>query len=143
MKKNIALLFCLLTLSQNVFAAGVGFVDYTYIYKNAASAKKFSAQMDAKVQEIRKYNLETVKIMKTKKTTEERIIVKNDRQANLVKLEKDYIGIKKQFDETMKAKVKVAADKVMAQKQLDIIVDKRYTVTGGIDCTQEVFKLIK
>lgn len=143
MKKIILSLFLFIAMAQTTFAAGIGYVDYVYIYKNSPIAKKYTAQLNAKAQEVRKYNSATKQLVDGQKTAEAKTKVKKDRQAGLVKLENDYINLKKQMDNTMRTKVKVASDAVLVQKKLDAIFDKRFLVTGGVDCTQEVFKAIK
>lgn len=143
MKKIILSLFFVLAMVQATYAAGVGYVDYTYIYKNLPLVKKYISQLDAKAQEVKKYNLATKQLIEAQKTTEAKTKVRQSRRAGLDKLEDDYINLKKQMDDMIRAKVKTASDIVISQKKLDAILDKRFVITGGIDCTQEVFKAIK
>lgn len=143
MKKIILSLFLLFTMVQSCLATNIGYIDYGYIYKNYSLTKKYIAQLEAKAQEVRKYNLTTKQAIATQKTQEAKDKVKKERYAGLVKLEKEYIELKKQMDTTIRAKVKAASDVVLAQKKLDIITDKRFIMSGGIDCTAEVFKALK
>lgn len=140
MKKLLLTLSVLLT--ANCFAA-VGYVDYTYIYKNLPISKSYQQRIDTKASEVRNYNLQTQNLMKTQSTAELKAKVRDSRKDNLYKLEKEYIDLRYKQEAVVKEKVAKAADIVRAQKGLDMIVDKKSRVSGGVDCTQEILRAIK
>lgn len=129
-------------LMANCFAA-VGFVDYTYIYKNLAISKSYQQRIDTKANEVRSYNLQTQNLMKAQPTAEAKAKVRDTRKENLYKLEKEYIDLRYKQEAVVKEKVSKAADIVRAQKGLDMIIDKKSRVAGGIDCTQDILRAIK
>lgn len=140
MKKLLLTLSVLLT--ANCFAA-IGYVDYTYIYKNLPISKSYQQRIDTKASEVRNYNLQTQNLMKTQSTAELKAKVRDSRKDNLYKLEKEYIDLRYKQEAVVKEKVAKAADIVRAQKGLDMIVDKKSRVSGGVDCTQEILRAIK
>jgi len=140
MKKILLTLSVLL--AANCFAA-VGYVDYTYIYKNLPISKSYQQRIDTKASEVRNYNLQTQNLMKTQTTAELKAKVRDSRKENLYKLEKEYIDLRYKQEAVVKEKVAKAADIIRAQKGLDMIIDKKSRVSGGVDCTQDILKAIK
>ena len=69
--------------------------------------------------------------------------MRDSRKENLYKLEKEYIDLRYKQQAVVVEKVERAAEIVRAKKGLDMIVDKKYRVAGGVDCTMDVFKAIK
>lgn len=129
-------------LAANCFAA-IGYVDYTTIYKNLAISQSYQKRIDTKAQEVRSYNLQTQNLMKAQTTEQAKAKVKEDRKENLYKLEKEYIDLRYKQEAVVKERVIKAAEIVRAQKGLDMIVDKKSRVAGGVDCTQEILRAIK
>ena len=140
--KKVILSLVLLSLSNICFGA-IGYVDYNYIYKNLPLSQSYQKRIDIKANEVRSYNLQTQNLMKTQTTEASKAKVKEDRKQNLYKLEKEYIDLRYKQEAVVIDKVKKASDIVRAQKGLDMIIDKKSHISGGVDCTQDVFKAIK
>lgn len=143
MKKNILSLFMFLLSYSIASAQGVGYVDYSVIYKELPISKQLQKQIDLKAQAVRDYNQATKTQLSSKKTETEKEQVRTSRKAQLIKLEKEYIELRYKQEAVVKAKVKTASDIVLSQKKLDIIIDKKMQVSGGVDCTSDILKAIK
>lgn len=143
MKKIILSLFMFLLSYSIASAQGVGYVDYSVIYKELPISKQLQKQIDLKAQAVRNYNQATKTQLSSKKTEAEKEQVRTSRKAQLIKLEKEYIELRYKQEAVVKAKVKTASDIVLSQKKLDIIIDKKMRVSGGVDCTSDILKAIK
>lgn len=144
MKKILLFLSLAVVLSSvETFASGVGYVDYNYIYKNWSVSKQYTKQIEAKATAIKKYNEDTKKAVAAKQTTEEKQAYVNSRKAGYEKLRGEYTNLKNKQQTELMTKVKTASDVVLKQKELDIIVDRRVWVAGGVDCTTDILKAIK
>lgn len=143
MKKIILSLFMFLLSYSIASAQGVGYVDYSVIYKELPISKQLQKQIDLKAQAVRDYNQATKTQLSSKKTEAEKEQVRTSRKAQLIKLEKEYIELRYKQEAVVKAKVKTASDIVLSQKKLDIIIDKKMRVSGGVDCTSDILKAIK
>ena len=143
MKKIILSLFMFLLSYSIASAQGVGYVDYSVIYKELPISKQLQKQIDLKAQAVRDYNQATKTQLSSKKTEAEKEQVRTLRKAQLIKLEKEYIELRYKQEAVVKAKVKTASDIVLSQKKLDIIIDKKMQVSGGVDCTSDILKAIK
>ena len=143
MKKIILSLFMFLLSYSIASAQGVGYVDYSVIYKELPISKQLQKQIDLKAQAVRDYNQATKTQLSSKKTEAEKEQVRTLRKAQLIKLEKEYIELRYKQEAVVKVKVKTASDIVLSQKKLDIIIDKKMQVSGGVDCTSDILKAIK
>lgn len=142
MKKILLTLSTVLLTAQISFGA-IGYVDYSYIYKNLPISQDYKRRMDIKAQQIRSYNLETNKLIKAQKTNEEKTKINDSRKQQLHTLERDYINLSAKRDAVVQEKVKTASNIVMTNKKLEAILDSRFVITGAVNCTQDVFKAIK
>mgnify|MGYP001056624179 FL=1 len=140
--KKILLSIMVLLAGQSCFAA-IGYIDYSYMYNNIPISKEYKKRADIKAQQVRNYNLATQKSINAQKTLEGKKQVRDSRKENLYKLEKEYIDLRYKQQAVVVEKVERAAEIVRAKKGLDMIVDKKYRVAGGVDCTMDVFKAIK
>ncbi len=140
--KKILLSLSVLFVANSCFAA-VGYVDYSVIYKNLPISQSYQKRIDTKASEVRNYNLQTQNLMKAQTTPEAKAKIRDSRKSNLYKLEKEYIDLRYKQEAVVKEKTAVAAEIVRAQKGLDMIVDKKSRIAGGVNCTQEVLKAIK
>lgn len=141
--KKIILTLAMFLFALSVQAQSVGYIDYTVIYKEYAPAKQLQTKIDAKVQEIRTYNKTTSSKIKAQKTNEAKAKVASSRKPALQKLEQEYIDLRYKQEGLVREKVKVAANVVLKQKNLDAIIDKKSIVAGGVDCTRDILKAIK
>lgn len=141
--KKISLLLLLLLFTSTAFAAVVGYVDYDYIYENYSKSKEYTTKINAKAKEIKDYVQETQKQINkvTELDTKNKTIV--DRKAGLEKLKKEYSSLIAQQEKLVRTKVKKAGETVRIQKELEIIVNKKTWVTGGVDCTADILKAIE
>lgn len=140
--KKVLLSLSMLFFANSCFAA-VGYVDYSVIYKNLPISQQYQKRIDTKATEVRSYNLQTQTLSKAQTTPEAKAKVIESRKTNLYKIEKEYIDLRYKQEAVVKEKTAAASEIVRAQKGLDMIVDKKSRIAGGVDCTQEVLRAIK
>ena len=140
MKKLLFLSF--IFLFSPICQAQTGYVDYNVIYKNIEISNIYQKRIQEKEQLAKKIISDTQKNIIDKNDTERKEFLKAQKE-QLKKLEEEFIELKYQQDKTVKEKVKEAADIVLKEKGLDIIIDSEFRVTGGVDCTQDILKAIK
>lgn len=143
MKKILFLFLSFVFLNNITLASGVGYIDYGVIYKTLPISIQYQNKIEAKAKEITNYNKTTKNLVATKKTPQEQSQVIKDRRAGQVKLQEEYLTLKQKHQQIVVQKVKTASNIVVAQKKLDIIINDRLRVSGGVDCTQDVLKAIK
>ncbi len=143
MKKILFLFLSFIFLNNISLAGGVGYIDYGVIYKTLPISIQYQNKIEAKAKEITNYNKTTKNLIATKKTPQEQSQVIKDRRAGQVKLQEEYLTLKQKHQQIVVQKVKTASNIVVAQKKLDIIINDRLRVSGGVDCTQDVLKAIK
>ena len=143
MKKNIILILTLFLLAQTSFAIEIGYVDIAKVVSNYSLAQKYKKEEDNKYKEINNVIKQQEKeISKIKDET-----VKNlKRKEAVIKIEQkqqEYIILRKKREDEISNKIKAVADKIRAEKKLDIIVRKESAISGGIDVTQAVINGLK
>ena len=141
MKKILLTLILLLT--PMTLANGVGYISYEYIYQKLPISKEYQKKIDAKTSQIKAYEKATLTQVDNEKDLEKKSQIIKARKEGLVKLQKEYLTLKEEQKNVILQKVKTASDIVLAQKGLDIIINSKIQVTGGVDCTLDVMKVIK
>lgn len=125
------------------FAAGVGYVDYNRVSTQYSLAKKYSADLDNKINSIKTYAESQDKRALAAKTDAERKQIRTDAIKNVRVKQQDYVTTRNKYEADLTAKVVAAAEKVRVSKGLDVILKKDARVTGGVDCTQDVLNILK
>lgn len=139
-----ALLFTTMILFSinNVLADTIGYTDYKKIENNYNYAQKAYKEIDDKILGLQQYLINKDKEYKaiesplSKKSFEE-------------KTEKEYrakedavLKLKMQKEEEIFNNIQTAAKIVAAEKKVDVVVDYRIILTGGIDLTDDIINYL-
>ena len=143
MKKAVLTImsFMLLTLSSN--AAGVGYVNYDTVSKTYSLAKKYTTDLNNKVNAIKNYTAQKDKEVANAKTPAQKANIRKLALAEIEKKQKDYLATRNRYEVDLTKRINAAAETVRVQKKLDIIVNKDSVVAGGVDVTQAVLAILK
>lgn len=141
--KKILIILSLLFIPSAVLASGVGYINYDYVYKNLAISKSYQTKINSKVAQLRSYEKSTQAQVDAQKDLEKKSQIIKSRKDGLTKIQNEYLSLKEQQQKVVLEKVKIASDIVLAQKKLDIIINSKLRVSGGVDCTLDVMKAIK
>ena len=145
MKKTImtAILTLICALSMNASFAAIGYVDYGKVSTDYPLAKRYAAELDKKVAEIKAYTQAQDKKILAAKTDAEKKAIGTESLKQLQLKQKDYVATRTRYENELTAKVVAAAEKVRVAKKLEIIIKKDSRVTGGVDCTLDVLNALK
>ena len=132
-------LFCI----TNVFAADIGYIDYNKVVGQYSLATKYKKDLNTKAENLKNYvDQQEVKI-KNAKTKEEKQAIQKAMYKEIENKQKDYINYKSVKEREVINNIQKAAEKVRIKKDLEIILKKDMTVTGGIDCTPDVVEELR
>lgn len=145
MKKTflITLLMLAFGLFNSANAYQIGTVDYSKMYAGLPQSIALQKQIDAKLQEIKNYSIATKKIIDSKIPDADKRKQVAPRIEQINKLKQQYGDLRKKQEEIVFAKTKIGADAVIKSKKVDVVVNKNYLISGGIDVTQDVLKAAK
>jgi len=145
MKKTVitALLALAAMFSVNASFAAIGYVDYGKVSTDYPLAKRYTLELDKKVDAIRAYTAAQDKKISAAKTAAEKKAIGTESMKQLQIKQKDYVATRTRYENELTAKVVAAAEKVRVAKKLDIIIKKDSRVTGGVDCTLDVLNALK
>lgn len=143
MKKIILSLmaFMFLTLASN--AAGVGYVNYNVISQNYPLARKYTTDLNNKVNAIKTYTKQREDAVAKAKSAQEKSNIKKAALVEIEKKQKDYLATRDKYEIDLTKKINAAVEKVRVQKKLDIVLNKEAVITGGVDITQSVIAILK
>lgn len=143
MKKTMLSLLCFMCVTLASNAAGIGYINYDVISKNYSLAKKYTTDLNNKVNSIKKYTAQKDKEMVNAKTNAQKASIKKVAVAEIEKRQKDYLATRQRYEADLTKKINAAAEKVRAQKKLDAILNKDSVAAGGVDVTQAVLSILK
>lgn len=143
MKKTILTFALILLVSQQVTGAGIGYIDYNEVVQNYSLSKQYKQQLDNQYDEYKKYVETQEKNAQNAKTSEEKKQIEKTAVKEINKMQLNYIKQKNQKEDIVRKNISKASEKVRIEKNLDIILRKDFTVSGGIDCTKEVSNKLK
>lgn len=143
MKKVIFSILCFtcVTLASN--AAGVGYINYDTVSSNYSLAKKYTSDLNNKVNAIRNYTNQKDKEVGNAKTAAQKASIKKAALAEIEKKQKDYLATRQRYEADLNKKIAAAAETVRVQKKLDVVLNKDYVVAGGVDVTAAVMQILK
>lgn len=124
-------------------AAGIGYVDYSKVSTQYSLAKKYTADLDNKVNSIKVYAEAQQKKANAAKTAAEKKTITDAAVKQIKVKQQEYANARTKYENELTQKVVAAAEKVRISKGLDIIVKKDSRVTGGVDCTADVLNILK
>ena len=136
------LILCGLT-SCASYASGVGYIDYTKIQENYSYAKEAAKEVDAKSLELQQYLVDKEKQYKSLDTPLKK---KNfeEKTAKDFKAKQDaFLKFKYDKEESVYNKIRTAAQQVLVEQKLDVIVDYSVVFVGGLDITDLVIAKLK
>lgn len=129
--------------ATSAFAAGVGYVDYAKVSTTYSLAKKYSAELDKKATAIKTYRQQQIEKIQSAKTDAERKSIAQAAEKQLVAKQQEYVTTANKYESELVAKVAAASEQVRVSKKLDIVIKKTIRITGGVDCTADVLKILK
>lgn len=140
------LLICLMTLifaTGAAFAESVGYADFKKIENDYAYAKELYKQVDEKVSELQQYLLNKEREYKkidspiSKKSFEER--TEKEYKAK----EETVLKFKAQKEDEVFENISEAAKIVASKKGVNVVLDYRVVLTGGVDITNDIINFLK
>ncbi|GBF23344.1 outer membrane protein [Candidatus Gastranaerophilus sp. (ex Termes propinquus)] len=137
-----ALMFNLL-ICNSAQAGNAGYVNYSKIVESYPLAQRYKKELDDKAQSLKKYLDQQEEELKKAKDQTAQQAVRKRALAEVEKRQKDYISTKTAREGEIEKKIKDASEQVRQSKKLDIIVKEESVVSGGVDCTADVIKLLK
>ena len=143
MKKIIIIAVLSLFCITNVFAAGIGYIDYNKVVSQYSLATKYKKELNNKTTNLKNYVDQQEAKIKNAKTKEEKQEIQKATYKEIENKQKDYINYKEAKEKEVINNIQKASEKVRVKKNLEIILKKDMTVTGGIDCTPDVIEELK
>ncbi len=143
MKKIILTLVATMFITLNANAQGIGYVDYDTITKNYSLSKKYNQTLQTKVKAIEAYSNQKQKEMNNAKSTNQKQTIATTAGKELDKKQKEYLALRDKYQAELTKNINSAVERVRVQKKLDIILNKKTVVSGGIDITQNVLVILK
>ncbi|MGN1154200.1 MAG: OmpH family outer membrane protein [Candidatus Gastranaerophilaceae bacterium] len=143
LKLLVITLAIILSSGNNVFAEGIGFIDYQKVVESTPFARDAMKNLDSKALELQQYLVDKEKEYKAIDTP---IQKKNfqDKVANDFKAkETAYLKLKAKSENEVYTKIKNAANEVMVQQKLNAIISDRAVFVGGMDVTNLVIEKLK
>ncbi len=145
MKKTVitTLLALACVFGVNASFAAIGYVDYGKVSTDYSLAKRYTAELDKKLDAIKAYTTAQDKKIMAAKTDAEKKAIGTEAMKQLKLKQQDYAATRTRYENDLTAKVVAAAEKVRVAKKLDMIIKKDARVTGGVDCTLDVLNALK
>ena len=143
MKKVIVSILCFISVTMASNAAGIGYINYDVVSSNYSLAKKYTNDLNNKVNSIKTYTAQKDKEVTNAKTAAQKASIRKAALAEIEKRQKDYLATRKRYEQDLSNKIKTAAETVRVQKKLDVILNKDFVTAGGVDVTQAVLSILK
>ena len=143
MKKFLICLMTLMFAAGNAFADTVGYADFKKIENDYAYAKELYKQVDEKVTELQQFLLNKEREYKkidspiSKKSFEER--TEKEYKAK----EETVLKFKAQKEDEVFDNIAAAAKIIASKKGINVVLDYRVVLTGGVDITNDVINYLK
>ena len=143
MKKTMLSILCFMCVTLASNAAGIGYINYDVVSKNYSLAKKYTNNLNSKVNSIKTYTAQKDKEVANAKTAAQKASIRKTALAEIEKKQKDYLATRQKYENDLSQKINAAAEKVRVQKKLDVILNKDYVAAGGVDVTAAVMQILK
>ena len=143
MKKTLASILCFMCVTLAPNAAGIGYINHDVLSKNYSLAKKYTNNLNNKVNSIKTYTAQKDKEMNNAKTQAQKAAIKKTAVAEIEKRQKDYLLTRQKYEADLTKKINAAAETVRVQKKLDAVLNKDSVAAGGVDVTQAVLSILK
>lgn len=143
MKKTILSVLCFMFLTLASNAAGIGYVNYDTISKTYPLAKRYTNDLNNKVNGIKKYTKQKEAEVNKAQSAAQKANIRKAALAEIERRQKDYLATRDRYELDLTKKINAAVEKVRVQKKLDIVLNKTSVVAGGVDITQSVLAILK
>ena len=143
MKKTILSVLCFMFLTLASNAAGIGYVNYDTISKTYPLAKRYTNDLNNKVNGIKNYTKQKEAEVNKAQSAAQKANIRKAALAEIERRQKDYLATRDRYELDLTKKINAAVEKVRVQKKLDIVVNKTSVVAGGVDITQSVLAILK
>lgn len=143
MKKTILSVLCFMFLTLASNAAGIGYVNYDTISKTYPLAKRYTNDLNNKVNGIKNYTKQKEAEVNKAQSAAQKANIRKAALAEIERRQKDYLATRDRYELDLTKKINAAVEKVRVQKKLDIVLNKTSVVAGGVDITQSVLAILK
>ncbi len=143
MKKTMLSILCFMCVTLASNAAGIGYINYDVVSKNYSLAKRYTNDLNNKVNSIKTYTAQKDKEVANAKTAAQKANIRKAALAEIEKKQKDYLTTRQRYEADLTKKINAAAEKVRVQKKLDAVLNKDSVAAGGVDVTQAVLSILK
>ena len=147
--KNIKLLMAMLGCSlaltgiNQVFAGGVGYIDYGRVQEGYPMAQQAIKDVDAKALELQQFMVDKEKQYKSLDTPLKKQNFEEATSRELDAKQDEYMRLRSQKEEAVYNNIQAAAKKVLVEQNLDVIIDYRVRFVGGVDVTDQVIQKLR
>lgn len=128
---------------NQVFASGVGYLDYQKVYESYPLAQQAIKEIDAKGLEIQQFMVDKEKQYKALDTPLKKQNFEEATAKEFAAKQDAYIQLKNQKDELIFNNIENAAKRVMVEQGLDTILIDKAIFVGGVDVTDKVISKLK
>ena len=143
MKKTILSVLCFMFLTLASNAAGIGYVNYDTISKTYPLAKRYTNDLNNKVNGIKNYTKQKEAEVNKAQSAAQKANIRKAALAEIERRQKDYLTTRDRYELDLTKKINAAVEKVRVQKKLDIVLNKTSVVAGGVGITQSVLAILK
>lgn len=143
MKKTMLSILCFMCVTLASNAAGIGYINYDVVSKNYSLAKRYTNDLNNKVNSIKTYTAQKDKEVANAKTAAQKANIRKAALAEIEKKQKDYLTTRQRYEADLTKKINAAAETVRVQKKLDAVLNKDSVAAGGVDVTQAVLSILK
>ena len=143
MKKTMLSILCFMCVTLASNAAGIGYINYDVVSQNYSLAKKYTTDLNNKVNSIKTYTAQKDKEVNNAKTAAQKATIRKAALAEIEKKQKDYLLTRQKYEADLTKKINAAAETVRVQKKLDAVLNKDSVAAGGVDVTQAVLSILK
>ena len=132
-----------ISVNSQVFAEGVGFIDYKKIQDNFPYAQAASKEIDNKGLELQQFLVDKEKQYKSLDTPLKKQNFEEKTKKEFEAKQSAYIAFKLKKEEEVYNKIQAAAKQVLVEQKLDAVFDYRVIFVGGLDITDLVITKLK
>ena len=143
MKKTMVSILCFMCVTLASNAAGIGYINYDVVSQNYSLAKKYTTDLNNKVNSIKTYTAQKDKEVNNAKTAAQKATIRKAALAEIEKKQKDYLLTRQKYEADLTKKINAAAETVRVQKKLDAVLNKDSVAAGGVDVTRAVLSILK
>lgn len=131
--KRFWFLFCIIMLTQQVFASGVGYINYEKVASEYQFAKSSMREIETKGREIEAYLKTKEDEFNKLETPLQKKKFQETVQAELKTKEQAFNDFRNKREEQVYQRIHAVAEKIRLEKELDVLIDARGVFSGGVD----------